>query len=153
MARLEMKIPPLYLLAVLTILEVWLGRIWEKPVLPDTFHQWLGLSLFVFASFILITSTVQFLRVKTSVLPHASAETTQLVQSGLYRYSRNPMYVAFVALLAAISLYFSILAGAILVPGLALFLDRFQIQPEERRLLLLFGSDFERYRSATRRWL
>lgn len=153
MARLEMKIPPLYLLAVLIILEVWLGKIWEKPVLPDTFHQWLGLSLFVFASFILITSTVQFIRANTSVVPHASAATTQLVQSGLYRYSRNPMYVAFVALLAAISLYFSILAGAILVPGLALFLDRFQIQPEERRLLELFGSDFERYRLTTRRWL
>jgi protein-S-isoprenylcysteine O-methyltransferase Ste14 len=95
MHRLEMKIPPLYLLVALIAIELWLARVWTQPLLPTAFHHWLGLAFFIIAAMILLTATAQFILRKTSVLPTANAQTTALVQTGLYAYSRNPMYVAY----------------------------------------------------------
>jgi protein-S-isoprenylcysteine O-methyltransferase Ste14 len=153
MHRLELRIPPLYLLVALIALELWLEKAWTQPLLPTAFHHWLGLVFFIIAAMILLTATAQFVLRKTSLLPTANAQTTTLVQTGLYAYSRNPMYVAFALLLSAISLYFLNFAGFILVPAFVLFLDRFQIQPEEQLLMVKFGEEFEDYRRKVRRWI
>jgi protein-S-isoprenylcysteine O-methyltransferase Ste14 len=153
MHRLEMKVPPLYLLIALIAVELWLAKAWTQPLLPTAFHHWLGLILFIIAAMILLTATAQFIHRKTSVLPTANANTTALVQTGLYAYSRNPMYVAFALLLSAISFYFLSFAGFILVPAFVVFLNRFQIRPEERLLMEKFGEEFDGYKLKVRRWV
>jgi protein-S-isoprenylcysteine O-methyltransferase Ste14 len=134
-------------------MELWLAQAWTQPLLPTASHHWLGLVLFIIAAMILLTATAQFIHRKTSVLPTANANATALVQTGLYAYSRNPMYVAFALLLSAISLYFLSFAGFILVPAFVVFLDRFQIQPEERLMMEKFGKEFEDYQQKVRRWV
>jgi protein-S-isoprenylcysteine O-methyltransferase Ste14 len=76
-----------------------------------------------------------------------------LVMGGVYRLTRNPMYLAMLVVLAAWALVVSNFAAFLLLPLFVAYLNRFQILPEERALQARFGAEFERYRSSVRRWL
>lgn len=94
---------------------------------------------------------VLFGRRKTTIVPFA--EASALVTTGPYRFTRNPLYVALVASLAAFGLLLDsawYLAGAAL---LALALDRFVIREEERRLAERFGEAWSGWAARVRRWL
>jgi protein-S-isoprenylcysteine O-methyltransferase Ste14 len=78
---------------------------------------------------------------------------TSLVTNGVYRYTRNPMYLGMLLVLLAWAIYLS--APAALMGPIAfwLYIQRFQIQPEERALVAMFGSAFTDYMSRVRRWI
>lgn len=94
-----------------------------------------------------------FRRARTTPNPLRPERATALVTRGIYRRTRNPMYVA----LAVALLGWAVYLGHALAPlGVALFvawMNRCQIGPEERALARLFGEDFERYTREVRRWL
>ncbi len=92
-------------------------------------------------------------RAKTTLNPVKPETTTALVTSGIYAYSRNPMYVGMGAWLLAWSAWLGTLAGLIGAPLFVLYMNRFQIGPEERALSALFGAEFAAYRARVRRWL
>ena len=76
-----------------------------------------------------------------------------MVTDGIYRYSRNPMYLGMALLLAAWALW---LGNAAALLGIVLFvalINRYQIRPEERILAAKFGDDYRNYCRRTRRWL
>ena len=83
-------------------------------------------------------------------MPHKS-ET--LVVSGVYRISRNPMYVGFLVALAGWALYLSNLAALVFLPLFVVYMNRYQIEPEERYMRERFGDDFDRYVGQVRRWI
>ena len=90
---------------------------------------------------------------RTTVNPLKPEQATALVTSGIYRVSRNPMYVGMCSLLLAWAAWLSALlpfAGPIVF---ALYITRFQIQPEERALIELFGEQYTQYAARVRRWL
>ncbi|HBK45350.1 MAG TPA: isoprenylcysteine carboxylmethyltransferase family protein [Xanthomonadaceae bacterium] len=94
-----------------------------------------------------------FRRAGTTVDPMRPRNSTRLVQSGLHRWSRNPMYLGHaVILLGAAILLANALAFAA-VPVYVLYVTRFQILPEERALQVRFGQDYRDYRRRVRRWL
>lgn len=96
---------------------------------------------------------VAFRRQRTTVDPRYPERATALVAAGIYRWTRNPMYLGFtsVALGAAAALGSPM---ALLGPGLlAVYLDRIQIPAEEHALLARFGASFESYRRTVRRWI
>ena len=79
--------------------------------------------------------------------------TSSLVTSGIYRFTRNPMYVGLLFVLIAWAVF---LSTPWLVIGpfvFVLYMNRFQIEPEERVLFRLFGTAFATYKGAVRRWL
>jgi len=88
---------------------------------------------------------------ETTILPHRAA--TSLVTEGPYAYSRNPIYIAHLAMILGIG--FSLAAPAIvaLVPFLAAGLQKLSIKPEERHLQDKFGDDYRAYLARTPRWL
>jgi protein-S-isoprenylcysteine O-methyltransferase Ste14 len=103
--------------------------------------------------FFCIAGVVSFRRAKTTVNPLKPETASALVSSGIYRVSRNPMYVGFALFLIAWAVYLSspwALAGVI---GFVLYINRFQIQPEERALAALFGAEFEHYKNSVRKWV
>lgn len=153
MKRLENRIPP-PLVAVLFGLAMY-GLSTVAPVLD------IGLVPRVIAAtgillagiFFCLAGVVSFRLAKTTVNPLKPETATALVTSGIYRVSRNPMYVGFAAFLLALAVWLAspfALAGVI---GFVLYLNRFQIVPEERALAALFGGEFEHYRAVVRRWL
>ena len=78
---------------------------------------------------------------------------TQLVTSGVYRYTRNPMYLGMACLLLAWAVYLQNPLALLGVPLFMAYITQFQIKPEERMLVKLFGDAFIRYRQQVRRWL
>jgi protein-S-isoprenylcysteine O-methyltransferase Ste14 len=80
-------------------------------------------------------------------------ESTSLITDGVFRYSRNPMYLGFVFILIGISVLFGTLSAWIIVPVFAFLMDRVFIQPEERMLEARFGQSWLEYKARVRRWL
>lgn len=153
MSWLELKIPPVALFGLVAIaLAVLHGPdVLDTPLSPLRLS--LSLLLMSLAALILIVSVRSFWRAQTTVLPMDPAQTSQLVVSGLYRYSRNPMYLAMALLLISESLLLNSTLGLFMTVGFVLWLTRFQIQPEERVLKRQFGAEFSEYCRRTRRWL
>jgi len=85
--------------------------------------------------------------------PEPWKPTTALATDGLYKYSRNPIYVGFAITYTGFALAMdSPIALALLVPCL-IVVDRFVIQREERYLMTKFGAQYEAYKGKVRRWL
>jgi protein-S-isoprenylcysteine O-methyltransferase Ste14 len=109
--------------------------------------------LFALAILVAWSGIRSFARVRTSFDPHHPEEATTLVTGGIFRLSRNPMYLSMVLGLLA---WAARLGRVWLVLGpvaFVLYVTRFQIRPEERALAEKFGAEYERYRRRTRRWL
>lgn len=92
-----------------------------------------------------------FARLKTTILPHRAA--SHLATQGPFRWSRNPIYVSHVAVVAGLALLLSSPFTLLLTPLLAYGLTTFAIMPEERHLLRKFGAEYQAYMARTRRWL
>lgn len=94
-----------------------------------------------------------FIRAKTTINPVAITQASSLVTGGVYRVTRNPMYVALTLLLfawaAALGQPWAVLGPVVF----AVFINRYQIIPEERALSAKFGFAYEAYRQRVRRWL
>jgi len=100
-----------------------------------------------------VAGIVSFRHAGTTVKPMHPEKTTALVCSGIFGFTRNPMYLASVIFLVAWAAY---LSSAWALPGavaFVLYMNRFQIAPEEKVLALLFGSSYAEYRSNVRRWI
>jgi protein-S-isoprenylcysteine O-methyltransferase Ste14 len=79
--------------------------------------------------------------------------TSSLVVSGIYRYTRNPMYLGFLLILLAWAAALSNLLALVSLLAFVLYMNRFQIVPEERILASRFAQDYAEYRARVRRWL
>lgn len=100
-----------------------------------------------------LVSVVAFIRARTTVNPLAPARTSALVIDGLYRVSRNPMYLGMLFVLVGWAAWLATPAALI---GPALFvvlIDHMQIIPEERALEEKFGDEYLAYKKRVRRWI
>jgi protein-S-isoprenylcysteine O-methyltransferase Ste14 len=96
---------------------------------------------------------VVFRRARTTINPHKPGEATALVSSGPYRFTRNPMYTGMLLALLAWAAFLSSPLALLGPAAFVLYINRFQIVPEERALQWLFGSDYTAYKARVRRWL
>lgn len=95
----------------------------------------------------------EFRRKKTTVDPTQPQKASQLVNSGIFKYTRNPMYLGMLlVLLACLLKYFSVL-GMLFVPLFVLYMTQFQIKPEENIIEGIFGQPYQDYKQAVRRWI
>ncbi|MFW6157346.1 MAG: methyltransferase family protein [Balneolaceae bacterium] len=152
-SRMELKIPP----AVVTLLAgggmwaierylEWSGVLFEAPL-------WLGICFLASGMLFGLFGLIQFYKAYTSVDPHKPGKASSLVKDGIYRISRNPMYVGLLLILLAYGIYLGNLLSLAILPLFVMYLNRFQILPEEQVLKRKFGADYERYKSQVRRWI
>jgi protein-S-isoprenylcysteine O-methyltransferase Ste14 len=150
---LELKIPPVAVLLVVAIL-MWLC---EKtfPFLTVNFNFKLVVTAIIAVSgcSIVIAGARTFHRAGTTVNPLRPEATTTLVTEGVYRFSRHPIYLGLAMILLSWGIYLANLLSILLVIAFVVYINHFQIQPEERMLQKLFGICFERYKQQVRRWL
>lgn len=95
---------------------------------------------------------LRFVRARTTVHPLHPEEAARLVVAGTYRYTRNPMYLGLLLLLAAWALWLGSLSVWLVLPLFVAVLTRLQIVPEERALAAKFGDDYHVYRRTVSRW-
>jgi len=119
--------------------------------LPFSFP--LILFLLASASIIGILALYDFHKHKTTYHPHTPEKTSTVVNSGIYAYSRNPMYLALVLVLFALALYLKNIFCFTVIPLFIYYITRYQIKPEEQMLKKLFPVDYQTYSQNVRRWL
>lgn len=100
-----------------------------------------------------LSGVMAFRSAKTTVNPLKPESASSLVKSGIYRFSRNPMYVGFALFLVSWAFYLGSNLTMFGVLGFVLFITRYQILPEERAMIALFGDEFKEYSKTVRRWL
>lgn len=152
MSCLELKCPPVLVAAICALL-IWLTHWLGLGVSLTMDLAWLKYGLVCAALLIGFGALYQFSRRGTTFHPHTPEKASALVDTGLYRYTRNPMYLGILLLLAAYALHEPSWLAPLWLAGFVLYMNRFQIHPEERALRSLFGADYERYMQRTRRWI
>jgi len=150
---LELKVPP-PVVGLLTAALMWLGA-WTAPKLGFSFqgHSYLAGGVALGGAIVSLLGVASFRRAKTTVNPMKPESASSLVTSGIYRLTRNPMYLGFLLILLGWAAYLSNALAFALVPGFVLYINRFQIGPEERALASRFGPEFAAYKSRVRRWI
>jgi len=102
---------------------------------------------------VFIAAVYQFWRNKTTINPQKIGDTRALITTGIYRFSRNPIYVADVLLLLAWAVWLGDWLNLIFPALFVVYMNRFQIEPEEQSLREKFGDEFEVYCARVRRWI
>ncbi|WP_150539843.1 methyltransferase family protein [Actinobacillus vicugnae] len=148
MDHLELKLPPPLLFMICAGLIYLLPKAEHYPV-----PQWLSYPILFIGVAIAIASLYAFYQQSTTISPQNPEKTSVLVQRGIYRFSRNPMYLSLLFCLIAWLIWLNRYFGTLVIIGFVYYLNRFQIKPEERILKEKFGQTFVEYCAEVRRWL
>jgi protein-S-isoprenylcysteine O-methyltransferase Ste14 len=155
MQSLDLKVPPTIVALLLAIaIAIWaVASGADLVAVPAFIRIAVAAVLAAMGGGFSLAGVLAFRRARTTVNPIKPETTTALVTGGVYRITRNPMYVGLLILLVAWAVYLPFtwaLIGPILF---MLYITRFQILPEERALLAMFGETFAAYQTRVRRWL
>ncbi|MEO8755536.1 MAG: isoprenylcysteine carboxylmethyltransferase family protein [Casimicrobiaceae bacterium] len=150
---IEARIPP-PVVAVAAAIVIWgISRLAPRvATLPDV-HSALSLAIAAAGVACSVAGVLSFRRARTTLNPTRPEDASSLVRSGIYRFTRNPMYLGLALVLVAWAVFLSSAWALLGVAAFVLYMSRFQIVPEERALSTLFGSEFESYKARVRRWL
>lgn len=157
MIRLENRIPPPVIDAAFAAL-MWLlaraypwAQLWraDATVWPSWVAAVFGLAGLASA----LAGWLAFRRARTTVNPLSPARASTLVVRGIYRHTRNPMYLGMLLVLAGWGVWLGNVLALLLLPLFVLTLNRLQIEPEERALRARFGEAFTQYAARVRRWI
>ncbi len=153
MNAFELKIPPV-IVVFLTGLLMWFVS-WKVSRLDFAlpFKAVFAGAIVLAGMAISLRGVIEFRRARTTVNPTRPESSSSLVRSGIYRRTRNPMYLGFLLILTGWAVWLANVAAFAFLPAFILFMNRFQIAPEERALTSLFGEDFKTYCANVRRWI
>jgi len=121
--------------------------------LDSDFRLIAALTLFGMACVIDVWALLSFKKQKTTIDPRYPHKTSSIVTNGIYNYTRNPMYLGLVLILSAISIYFAARFSFFVIAAFILYMNAFQIKPEEETLEKQFGEAYLNYKARVRRWI
>ena len=141
MDSLKTKIPP-------PLVALTFGFLvnYSKNIFPKFEIGWGG----IFGSFMIIIGLIIIL---SAIIQFKKYKTTILMVHGVYKFSRNPMYLGLLIILSGFSIIQNPIGGLLVVPSFILYIKHFQIIPEEIAMLDLFKDDFLKYKENVRRWI
>lgn len=153
MQRLELKIPPVAVFLVFGAI-MWAAANafpWASFSLPGA--AIIVVMLGATGAGLGVMGLLAFRRGKTTVHPSHPERSSAVVTEGIYRYTRNPMYLGLAFFLTAWATKLGNVVSLLCVPAFIAYMTRFQILPEERALLSKFGATFGEYMDSVRRWM
>ena len=145
------KIPP-PLIVLTLIISIYFS---SKKIDLINIPLQLEISFFILSlgTLVFINPVLKFIKSKTTINPIQFEETNRLVTSGIFKYSRNPMYLGMLMIIISTSIFY-LNIYSILTPFLFVFwINKFQIKREEIFLTEKFGKEYLSYKNKTRRWL
>ena len=153
MAFLELRVPP-PLVALFMAGLSWVASRAAPTLGFILLHRnAIALASVVAGVCVALLGVASFRRASTTLNPLKPEKSSALVRSGIYRYTRNPMYLGLLLLLLGWAFFLSNALAFLFLPAFVLYMNRFQIAPEERVLVSVFGQEFTAYLSKVRRWL
>lgn len=141
--------PPL-LFFIATLLAVATSLIFPIFSIPLIIRQ-IGFALILVGFVILVVAVRNLNKHKTTV--HPDGVTTAIVSNGIFKYSRNPIYLSFTLIYLGIVLLANAVAGLVLLVPILLITQKGIIEREEKYLSKKFGVEYEEYKSSVNRWL
>ena len=148
---MKTKIPP-PILALVMIVLIYLSPLFVESI---TFNYQGSLSVLfiILGAACALPSFKLFAKFKTTITPLKPSDATALVTEGMYRYSRNPMYLGLLLWTIASTIWFGTWFGIIINIVFIFLINFLQIIPEEEALLEIFGEEYEEYKKNVRRWI
>lgn len=149
---MKIKIPPPLVAFIFAVFQYLLAK-----YLPVGEFNFFGSEVLMYTMFgigflIMLGSFFQFFKKKTTTNPLEPEKATILVTQGIFKYTRNPMYLSLLLFLIGYALKLGNAFNSLLLVGFVYFMNHFQIKREEQALLKLFGKQYRLYSKATRRW-
>ena len=153
MNALELKVPPLILVLVLALAMWFTAMQFSSLAITLPWGHGLAATVSSVGILFLLAGMYSFQKAKTTFNPMKPDTASSLVASGIYRISRNPMYVGFLLALTGWAIFLSHPLPFLFLPVFVAYMNCFQISPEERALSAKFGDEYDRYKQGVRRWL
>jgi len=148
---MKTKIPP-PIIALVMIAIIYLSSLIIEPI-TFGYQTVISILVVVIGLSCAIPSFRLFAKHKTTISPFTPSETTALVTDGMYRYSRNPMYLGLVLLTIAATIFFGTWLGVVIVVVFIFFFFFVRIIPKEKALLDILGEQCVEYKKKVRRWI
>tara|TARA_B100001989_G_scaffold248705_1_gene222709 strand:+ start:54 stop:503 length:450 start_codon:yes stop_codon:yes gene_type:complete len=145
------KIPPPILVIILTSLVYFSSTKLELIYLP--YRQIVSVIILIIGLIVIVSPVVDFIKSKTTVNPVKFKNVNRLVTTGIYRYSRNPMYLGMILIIISTTVYYLNFLSVFSPLIFYIWINKFQINREEIFLEDKFGSEYLKYKSKTRRWI
>jgi len=148
---LKTKIPP-PIIAIAFIVILYISSVWMDSYI---FEGQLIFSLFIFILGLgcVLSASTQFRRINTTVNPLNPESASHLVVDGIFKFTRNPMYLGLCVVILAFGIYVGTWFVFILLPLFVTSINYLQIVPEEIALQKLFGDEYVSYCNSVRRWI
>lgn len=153
MRFLELRIPPPIVAFFFAGVAWAVARATPALALPLPLRTGVAIALALAGVGFVVAGVRAFRHAATTIHPLKPEKASAIVSSGVFGISRNPMYVGLVLVLVAWAVFLSSPAALVGPVGLALYLTRFQIVPEERALATKFGDAYADYTARVRRWI
>lgn len=150
---LELKIPPVAVMLLCMAAMSGIARLSPSLARPFPGRLVAAAGLAAFGAVLGFAGLLAFRRARTTVNPHRPATVSAMVVAGVYRITRNPMYLGLLMMLLGWAVDLSHPLACAALPIFVLYMDRFQIRPEERELQAKFGPAFAEYAKSVRRWI
>ena len=140
--NLKTKIPP----PLITLICILIIYFFEKEfIFFEDWNIYISGFFLLWGLIIIAFAVFKFAKTKTTVDPTKPSKTSSLVISGIYRITRNPMYLGMLFLIISFTFYKLSLIGAIVIPSFIFYINKYQIEPEEYEMRKKFGENFEEY--------
>lgn len=153
MRALELRVPPVLVTAACAALMWSVAALTPSLAFEMPGRIILTLTFAAVGVVVALMGVVAFRRASTTVNPLRPEAASSLVTSGIYRVTRNPMYLGLLLVLLGWAVFLSHPLPWLGAPLFVAYMNRFQIRPEERHLHVQFGNEFDAYSRSTRRWL
>jgi protein-S-isoprenylcysteine O-methyltransferase Ste14 len=147
----NVRIPPPILALLFIVAAFLLGRFVRLPFVESSMVRYIGLALVVIGFLMGLAAALAFRRARTTLDPYHPV--SNIVTSGVYGFSRNPIYLGFLLMVIGIPLNAGTYWGLILAPLFIMLCNKLVIEHEEAYLEKKFGNVYTSYKSHVRRWL
>lgn len=153
MSYLTLKVPPAAQFILIVLAMYGMSRLSIALHFSLAGSTWLAIGFAVIGLGLGAMGVAEFKKAQTTANPQAPEKAAALVTSGVYQYSRNPMYLGLTIILFGWGLYLSSLLVFSLIAVFVLYMSRFQIQAEEQVMAQKFGTHYQDYLIQVRRWI
>tara|TARA_B100000989_G_scaffold49176_1_gene32261 strand:+ start:259 stop:711 length:453 start_codon:yes stop_codon:yes gene_type:complete len=145
------KVPPPLVVLILIVSSYFSSKNIDLIYLP--FQTLISIFILSVGILILINPVLKFKKSKTTINPIKFKKVNKLVTSGIYKYTRNPMYLGLLMIVISSSIFYLNIYSILTPPFFYLWINRFQIKREEIFLTEKFGKEYLSYKNKTRRWI
>ena len=148
---MKTKIPPPIVTLVSALLIFFSRELFPNYVFE--YQSMLSIAIFISGLMILISAVSLFKEKETTVNPMSPEKASSLVVDGVFKYTRNPMYLGMSVVLLSISIQFNLIGGLLILLLFVGYITVFQIIPEEEAMEENFGEEYLSFKRSTRRWI